>query len=314
MPHHSDAARPRIAVVGSYNVGLTISTPRLPVLGETLSGRGFSQGPGGKGSNQAIAAARLGADVHFVGAVADDPFGRDALALWVDEGIETSRVKEMKGSHTGVGLIMVCEEGRNAILVALGANLELTPEDVEAAREIIAQATVLITVLEIPSQTARRAVEIAREHGVRTIWNPAPARALPQRYLAGVDLLTPNETEARILAGVPPDAAVDLVELARGFIERGVGTVVLTRGAQGATIVSPSGITRVPAPHVEPVDTTGAGDAFNGALAVALAEGKSIEEAVKYACYAGAFCVTRCEVTPGLARRDELEVFMEERR
>lgn len=299
--------KPKIAVVGSYNVGLTVSTPRLPVLGETLTGHGFSQGPGGKGSNQAIAAARLGADVSLIARIGEDSFGRDAITLWNEEKIDTSHVTRMSDAHTGIGLIMLCDSGENAIIVALGANLKLSPEDVDSAKHVIAEADVLITGMEIKPETSRRATEIAIEHGTQVIWNPAPAEILSDEYLKGVDYLTPNETEARILLGMSPKEREKDGEIARNLIDLGVKTVVLTLGQRGAKIVTQDDVMEVPAPQVDVVDTTGAGDAFNGAFAVGLAEGMEIEDAVRFACRAGSHCVRHFEVTPGLAHRAELE-------
>jgi ribokinase len=307
-----NSTKPKIVVVGSYNVGLTVPTPRLPVLGETLTGYSFSQGPGGKGSNQAIGAARLGAEVALIGAIGGDAFGNDALELWNSEKIDSTHINQLNESHTGIGLIMLCDGGENAIIVALGANLELTPTDVEAASDVIAEADVLITGMEIKPETSRRAAEIAIKNGTKVLWNPAPAEELPSGSLKHVDFLTPNETEARILLGLSPESEQNEIELARRLIDFGVNTVILTQGSQGATIVTNDETTKVSAPIVKVVDTTGAGDAFNGAFAVAIAEGLAIKESVRFACHAGSYCVQKFEVIPGLAMRDELDTFLSE--
>jgi len=301
----------KVAVVGSYNVGLTAESPRLPAVGETVLGGRFFEGPGGKGSNQAIAAARLGAEVHFVGCVGQDRYGDDALKLWEDEGLYLGVRRDQR--HTGVGIIFVFPDGDNAIVVAPGANASLSPGDVDLMEETISDCDVLLLQLEIRSETAIHAAKLAKNHGLRVVLNPAPVQPLSAEALRHVDVLTPNETEARVLLKEQPDADIRPERLAQRLRGAGARAVVLTLGKAGALVVDEGGAHAVPTPRVEVVDPTGAGDAFNGALAVALGEGKSLLEAAQWACYAGAHCATKMEVIPGLARRDRLEHFMRER-
>lgn len=298
----------KIAVVGSYNGGFTVKLERLPVPGETLLGGGYVEGPGGKGSNQAIAAARLGAEAHFIGCIGQDRIGDAALQLWEREGIQ-ARVRRDR-SHTGVGMIFLFPDGENAIVVAPGANSALSPDDVTLMEEALADCQVLLLQLEIPPATALHAAKLAKGHGVRVILNPAPAQALPQEAFAHVDVLTPNQTEARILLGESPSSALSHERLAQKLLQRGAKAVVMTLGKSGALVATEEGMDRVTAPQVKAVDPTGAGDAFNGALAVALAQGKPLMQAAQWACYAGAYCAAKMEVIPGLPTLKELEAFV----
>lgn len=298
---------PTIAVVGSYNVGFTMEVPRFPVPGETVIGENFEEGGGGKGSNQAIAATRLAARARFIGQVGDDKFGQDARALWDAEGIDTTYVDTNPDAHTGAGFVIVDDAGENEITVAPGANHELSTEDIQRASEAIADADALLLQLEIRDEPIEAAVRVAQAGGVDVILNPAPARELAESILDRVDYLTPNQSEARILANADPDADASDEAIARELRALGVENVVMTLGADGALIVTDDGVERVAAPSVEVRDTTGAGDAFNAALAVALAEGQSVAEAVEFACAAGALATTKLEVIPGLPRRKQVE-------
>jgi ribokinase len=292
---------PTVTVVGSYNVGLTMQIDDFPAPGETVIGRNFAEGPGGKGSNQAIAAARLGAESQFVGRIGDDQYGEDALALWKREGVTIDNIDRDPNVHTGVGFVIVDENGKNEITVAPGANEHLSRSDVREADNAIESASTLLVQLEIGDDPIQTAVETADAADVNVVCNPAPARELPRSILKHVDYLTPNEHEARMLAGTDGDERDETV--ARELLNLGVETVVLTRGSAGALLVSDDSIEQVDAPSVEAVDTTGAGDAFNGAFAVALAEGHDDLEAVRFACAAGAFSVMESEVVPGLPNR-----------
>ena len=305
---------PTVAVVGSYNVGLTMQVPAFPTPGETVVGREFAEGPGGKGSNQAIAAARLGAKSRFVGRVGADRYGDDAVALWADEGVDADAVSRDDSAHTGVGFVIVDEDGENEITVAPGANDRLSATDVREAADAIETADCLLVQLEIGEAPVRAAVETAAEAGTTVVCNPAPARELPPDVLARVDYLTPNEHEARTLAGVDDggdrtDGATTSSDeaVARELLDLGVDAVVLTRGGAGALLVSETGVERVGTPSVDAVDTTGAGDAFNGALAVGLAEGLDDPAAVRFGCAGGALAVTAAEVIPGLPERDAVD-------
>lgn len=292
-----------IVVVGSYNVSRTIRVERLPAPGETVMGTAYSEGPGGKGSNQAVAAKRLGGQVEFVGCVGTDGAGDEAVSLWEREEVRAGEVRRVE-THTGVALIFVEPSGANAIAVDSGANLELAPEDLEQARPALGRDSILLTQLEIGIRTASAACDLARKAGAITILNPAPARPAKELDLASVDIITPNEREFLTLTGTD-----DLEEGAAMLRSRGPRTVIVTLGARGAYVSTDEGSYREPAPRVEAVDETGAGDAFNGALAVALAEGVPLREAVRFANLAGAMTVTKGEVISSLPMRKELERF-----
>jgi ribokinase len=270
----------RVAIVGSYGVGLTVELDRVPDAGETVIGRTFRRDHGGKGSNQAVGCARLGAHVDFLTAVGDDAFGEDAALLWVDEGVVAHAV--IASAATMSAPILVEPQGVNRIIVVPGALAELSRAHVDEFAEKIAAADVCLVQLEIPVDTALYALEVARRAGVRTILNPAPAPSEP--IAPEVDYVTPNETEA-------------------AAVRDAKGTLVLTLGEEGAQI----GDERVPAFPATAVDTTGAGDAFTAAFAVALAEGLSDLEAVRWGCAAGAHMVEHPGVIPGLPRRAQLE-------
>ena len=304
---------PKITVVASYNTGFLIHAPRLPVEGETLMGSGFRMEHGGKGSNQAIQAARLGAHVHLVARVGSDIFGDRAFQKWREEGIDHRAVVRDPEAPTGVGIIIVGPEGRNMIVVDLGANMRLTPGDIDRYwNESLSRPRVALAQLEVPVEAALHALRRAKSEGALTILNPAPAKLLKPEELEGVDIITPNETEMRILAGKSPDSQDDLSDLAQKYLSV-VDTVIVTLGEKGALIVSRKGKKTIPPPRVKAVDTTGAGDAFNGALATALAWGLSLEDAVSYANHAAAYLVARFkrgELVESLATRDELEEFL----
>ena len=302
---------PQIAVVGSYATGLTMKVPRLPISGETLMGRGYRVDFGGKGSNQAVGCARLGVEVQFVCRVGNDRFGDMAFNLYREESVGVIHAKRSGDAPTGVGFIVVEDEsGRNCIVIDPGANALLSEEDVAEAEPALQSATVVLAQLEIPLTTAASAMERGRANGVVTVLNPAPASALPASLLRSVDVLTPNESEAKVLAGYAPDAAVEPHVVAQELIQSGLKHVVITLGEEGALLVNASSQTRFPAVKVQPVDTTGAGDAFNAGLAVALAHRCSIEQAVEFAVVTGAMAVTKEGVIPSLPRREEVSAFL----
>ncbi len=303
-------------MVGSANVDLVARAPSIPRPGETLLGSEFFQAAGGKGANQAVAAARLGAEVAFVARVGDDRFGADAIEGYRAEGIDTNHVIVDPERPTGVALIVVSDDGENAITVAPGANGRLSAGDVERAAAVLRRADVLLVQLEVPLDAVARALEIANDAGVATVLDPAPARHLDPALLARVDVLTPNLAEARTLAGLEargladaehlavPDA--DAERLAGRLRERGVGACAVTLGPDGVVLADALGTRRFAAQRVAAVDTTGAGDAFNGALAVGLAEGMDLDGAVAFALRAAAVSVTRAGAQPSLPRRGEL--------
>ena len=289
--------RPRVTVVGSFNTDLVSRTPRMPVPGETILGGPFHMGPGGKGANQAVAAARLGQDI----------FGDQAEANMIKEEIRPGFIFRSTETHTGAALIMVDAQGENMIVVAAGANSSLSPEDVDKAEEAIRQADVLLVQLEIPQETVDRAIQMAHESGVKVLLNPAPGRELSGELLGMVDVLTPNETETQIVSGLPVTDVKEAQIAALQLLDRGVGAVVVTLGAQGALVVTPAGIEHVPGLQVNVVDTTGAGDAFSGALAVALAEGTKLTEAVAFANAAAALQVTKIGTASAMPYREEVD-------
>ena len=296
----------KVTVAGSFVVGLTLRSDRFPVQGETILARDFDMGPGGKGSNQAVQVARLGVPVQFVGVIGNDDFGRIGTELYEREGVGVDHLEVLE-RNTGVGFIMLDSSGDNRILLDPGSNEAFGPEHVRAARETIAASAVVMTQLEIRAETAQEAMALGRKCGCITVLNPAPVRPLPQEIYQHIDLLTPNQTEARVLLGVDPDDPTPDIELCGRLLELGVGKVVLTRGAQGALIVGKDGTEEVSSAVVEVVDSTGAGDAFNGALAAALATGEPLTKAVKEATRAGALACTKLGVIPALPHRAELD-------
>jgi ribokinase len=301
---------PRIVIVGSYATGLTMKVDRLPSSGETLLGSGYRVDYGGKGSNQAVGCARLGTQVSFVAKIGKDIFGEMALHLYRDEGIDAAHITQTTASPTGVGFIIVeAASGHNCITIDPGANELLTSSEVLQCGAFHSPDVVL-TQLEIPVAAAEAALARGRGAGAITILNPAPVRSLPPTVFELIDVLTPNETEARVLAGQSAEVAVPSQELARELIRRGVRQVVVTLGEKGALIVTASSCLHVPAIELSAVDTTGAGDAFNAGLAVALASGVSLEAAVQFAVITGGLAVTKQGVIPSLPRAaDVLEFY-----
>jgi len=304
---------PRITVVGSYATGLTLRVMRLPSRGETVLASGYRSDYGGKGSNQAVGCARLGANVSFVASIGKDDFAAMALRLYREEGIDTAFVQEVSEIPTGVGFILVDQDGHNCIALDPGANDSLSHETVMASKGAFDKSRVVLTQLEIPVESAQAALSFGRAQGAMTVLNPAPARALPPSILELADILTPNQTEANVLTGRSPDAGSDPEEVARELIGVGVKQVVMTLGEKGALIVTESSSKRIPAPEMRAIDTTGAGDAFNAGLATALAYGENLESAVHFAVITGALAVTREGVIPSLPRREEVAEFQRAR-
>lgn len=300
----------RIAVVGSYGVGMTMRLEHVPERGETIAGATFSAGPGGKGSNQAIGAARLGAHVSFLTALGDDEFAVSARELWQAEGIDASQVATVDAA-TMVGVIMVEPDGENRIVIAPGALDLLCPAHVDGFADTIAAADLMMVCNEIPQETVVHALRVARQHGVKTLLNPAPARDLPQESREFVDYLTPNFGEGQMLAGLTSAAtAPEILDALRTTFR---ATIVLTAGSDGAWVDDAVAQTRTHVPPTTPpkiVDTTGAGDAFNAALAVALCQGRQPIWAAKYATAAGAFAVSKHEVIPGLGTDADLAALL----
>jgi ribokinase len=314
--------RPRIVVLGSLVFDFVARAPRLPRSGETLLGDLFGMFPGGKGANQAVQAARLGAEVFLIGRVGRDLLGERLLASLHDSGVSTEFIKQDPAVKTAFCCIHVDAQGHNAIIMVPEANLACGTNDVDAAANLIESADILLTQLEIPLATVARAVELAARHGVRAILNPAPAQRLPEKLMAQLALLTPNESEAEFLAGSTIGRDADpqtgyhpsVADAARKILHAGCRAVIITLAEQGALFASPETVRLFPAYLVTPVDTTAAGDAFNGALAVALAEGQEIENAIRFANAAGAMATTRAGAQPSLAARSEVEALMQQMR
>lgn len=311
-PHQKSKGKemtPKIVVVGSFVVGITIRVPRPPVLGEGLIGDLFDLGPGGKGTNQAIAAARQDAMVDLVACIGDDIFANFAVQLYQRERIATDHVHRVPGINTGVGCVTLLPSGENSIIGHLGANMYLKPEHVDAAESLIAKSDVVMTQYEASFETVARAMELGHRHGKLTIWNPAPAKAFDRAILKHVDLITPNESETRILLGLAPDDPTPTVELARALLGLGVKRVVVTLGQRGALIVTPEHSELIPALTIRALDATGAGDSFNASLAVRLAQGMGLNDAVCEANAAGAYTCMHLGVVNGLPTQKELAVF-----
>lgn len=300
----------RVIVVGSYNTDLAVGTPRFPRPGETVLGGDLRLGPGGKGSNQAIAAARLGAGVHFIGRVGKDQFGREALATLTREGIDTSFMVADAESPTGAAVILVAETGENEIVVASGANRRLSPADVERASAVFTHGSVFLAQLEVPVETVVKAAEVAKGAGSFSILNPAPADPDLVRFLPLFDLVTPNETEAGILAGMAVESRETAEEAGRRLVDLGARAALVTLGRKGSVYVAPGRTLFTPALTVRAIDTTGAGDAFNGALAVALARGDALDQALRFASAAAALSVTRPGTANSLPNQEEVTRFL----
>ena len=311
------SARKRIVVVvGSSNTDMCVKAPRIPRPGETVSGGEFFMAPGGKGANQAVAAARAvrspaETEVVLIARVGDDLFGRQALEGFSRDGLRTGSVIMDPSAPSGIALIMIDERGENSIAVAPGANAKLSTADIEGAADMIASASVLLMQLEVPLPVVHRAAEIASSHGVKVILNPAPAKPIQAGdLLKHISILTPNETEVEILTGISIEGDLGFEKAADALLPIGLQAVIITLGAQGAYLAARHGRSFVPAFKVKALDTTAAGDVFNGALAVALSEERTLEEAVRFANAAAALSVTRLGAQPSAPRCSEIEDFL----
>jgi len=300
-----------VTVMGSYVTDLAFLTDKLPAWGETYMGSGFRMGPGGKGSNQAVAAARAGARVSFISKVGRDLFGDMARRTYQEESIDATCLYSTD-TPTGAALIVVhANSAENSIVVVPGACFELTSEEVAAAKPLIAESAAFVTQLELPVPTVEFGLTLAHSLGVPTILNPAPGRALPGSIFAQCDYITPNETEAEIVTGRRVSSLADAEAAADVLLARGVRNVVVTLGAQGALVKNATLCQHVPAFQAgEVVDTTGAGDAFSGGFAVALAEGRNLVEAVRFGCAVAGISVTRPGTAPSMPRRQEVDALL----
>jgi ribokinase len=301
----------KVVVVGSSNTDMILNVSKIPVPGETVLGGRFSMAAGGKGANQAVAAARAGGQVTFVARVGDDLFGRQAVEGFQADGIDTAFVRKDEAEPSGVALIFVDDAGENSIGVASGANSRLSPDDIEAAAEAFDGAAVVLTQLETPVATVEAVLDRAQKSGARVILDPAPAQPLSDALLSRVSVLTPNETEAEILSGIKVECEATARQAADALAAKGVQTVIITMGSKGAFILD-QGVSRmVPAFDVEAVDSTAAGDTFSGVLATCLAAGDSMTEAVRLANAAAAMSVTVHGAQPSAPDREAIVKFMQ---
>jgi ribokinase len=303
-----------ILVIGSSNTDMIVQAHHIPRPGETILGGTFNTAAGGKGANQAVACARAGGKVTFVARVGRDMFGEQALQGFRQDGIDVTYVKQDDTAPSGVALIMVDEQGENSIAVASGANGKLSIQDVQDAASVIQQAGIVLMQLEIPLATIEATAELATKNGVQVILNPAPAQPLSDALLQQISLLTPNETEAEMLIGICVSNEDSAQAAAQALIAKGVNSVIVTLGAAGAYVHSDAFTGMVSGFKVNTVDTTAAGDTFNGTLAVALAEGQSLEQAVTFANAAAALSVTRLGAQPSAPDRESVEALLAEQK
>lgn len=297
----------QVVVVGSLNMDLVARAERLPRPGETLAGESFATVPGGKGANQAVAAARLGASVAMVGCVGDDAYGRELRGALQDEGIDCRAVEVIEGVSSGVALIMVDAASQNTIVIIAGSNGRLLPATVQRFESVVGGAEVVVCQMEVPPETVAFTLALGRKLGKKVILNPAPIQGpLPVEWYADIDYLIPNESEAAALTGLAVSGLESARAAASRLLELGAGKVIVTLGGQGALLASPAGFEHFPAPVVRPLDTTAAGDTFAGGFAAALARGCSEREAIIFGQRAAAISVTRAGAQPSIPTLAEL--------
>jgi ribokinase len=302
----------KIVVIGSSNVDLIMKMDRLPEKGETVTDAVFMQVYGGKGANQAVAAARAGGNVAFVNCVGEDAYTPQMVQNYKNDGIDTSFVFNEQGIASGHALIMIGGNGENVISVAPGANYSLTPQRIDEAHPVIDEAAMIVMQYEIPEETIKYVIDLANRKKITVMWNCAPARAFDASYIPKINILVLNEVEAGFLAGMPVENQKDAEKAADILIAKGVEKVIITLGSQGAFVVTKNEKVSVPSYKVEAVDTTAAGDTFCGSFAVALVEGKSLKEALQFASAAAAISVTRMGAQPSAPTRAEIDGFLKE--
>lgn len=300
----------KIIVVGSSNTDMIVKVPRIPTPGETILGGEFMTAPGGKGANQAVAAARAGGLVTFIANTGNDTLGEEAIEGFNKEGINTDYIFVDDDNPSGVALIFVGEVGENSIAVASGANGTLTPSKIKEIEDVIAGGDILLIQLETPLDTIEEAIRIANKNGVTVILNPAPAQSLSDDLLKKIDILTPNQSEAELLTGIEVTNEKTAKKAAGHLLSKGVKTVIVTLGSEGAFVMNKDFQKTIPGYKVDAKDATAAGDTFNGALAVGLSEGKSIEEAVQWSHAAAAISVTRMGAQPSIPNKKEIDNFV----
>lgn len=296
----------KITVIGSSNTDMVIKSYKLPTPGETIIGGDFLMNPGGKGANQAVAAARLGGDTTFITKTGNDIFGKQAVQTFEKEGIHTEFISTDPNNPSGVALIMVDDQGENCISVALGSNGTLNSQDIDHASAQIKSSELVLMQLEIPLSTVEYAASIASKAGVKVVLNPAPAQELSDKLLKSLFLITPNETEAEMLSGIKVIDEVSAIQAAKIIKKKGVQNVIITMGASGAFLSTDEGGLLIPAPKVKAIDTTAAGDTFNGALVVALAEQKGFTEAIQFAIQAASISVTKLGAQASVPYRKDI--------
>ncbi|NPV53842.1 MAG: ribokinase [Firmicutes bacterium] len=302
--------KPRITVLGSMNMDLVVKVQGAPRPGETVRSEDFKMVPGGKGANQAVGAARLGAEVHMVGRVGDDIFGETLIQNLKAAGVDAGRVRKDPEAGSGLALITVDATGQNSIVVALGANNRVSPEDVDSARDLIETSDALIMQLEIPIEIVIYATQIAAGKGVPVILNPAPARPVPDELIKGAAFLIPNESEASLLSGLAVEGRDEAAEAAMRLLQRGARNVIITLGEKGALVANPGVSEFIAAYEVDAVDTTAAGDTFIGAFAVAYLKGSPVMDAARYASAAASISVTRLGAQASMPTAGEVEAFL----
>ncbi|OHB79947.1 MAG: ribokinase [Planctomycetes bacterium RBG_16_64_12] len=302
-----------IVVIGSSNIDFIMKMDHLPARDETVTEAVFMQTFGGKGANQAVAAGRAGGDVILINCVGDDPYSERMLAGFQASGVRTKYIYQETGISSGTALVMIGEGGHNYLSVAPGANGRLTPERVDAAREVIASAAYVLMQFEIPRESIARVLDIAAEERVPVVWNYAPARPFDRSQLRKVAIVVANEPEATVLTSVSVTSRASAEAAAQKLRELGAGTAIITLGEAGSVAATQDGVVHVPAFPVEAIDTTAAGDTYCGCLVVALAEGKSLVDAVRFASAGGALCVQRMGAQPSIPRRKEIDAFLTEK-
>ena len=301
----------KIVVIGSSNVDLLMKMDHLPEKGETVTDAEFFQVYGGKGANQAVAAARAGGNVAFVNCVGEDAYTPQMVQNYKNDGIDTRFVFQEKGVASGHALIMIGGAGMNYLSVAPGANYQLTPEKINKAMPVIEQAAMIVMQYEIQEETIKYVIDIANRKGIPVMWNCAPARAFDVSYIPKINILVLNEVEAGFLAGMQVENESDAEVAAKKLVDKGVGKVIITLGSKGAFVLTKTEKVSVPSFKVEAVDTTAAGDTFCGAFAVAIVEGKSLNDALQFASAAAAISVTRMGAQPSAPKREEIDAFLE---
>ena len=300
----------KLCVLGSINVDHVIRVPYFPKAGETLTGYGYQIAYGGKGANQAVAAARLGANVQFIGTIGEDQIGKTMKHAFEQDGIDTTAIQTIPNQTTGLAMIQVSDVGENSIVISAGANADLSTDLVEQHKAIIENADILLMQLESPLQAVEFAAKIAKQSGTKVVLNPAPAQTLPESLLAQLDMITPNETEAEILTGIKVVDEQTAAQAAEKFHQVGIETVLITLGSKGVYCSENGNGQIIPGFRVKAIDTTAAGDTFNGGVVTALLEGKSLADAIRFAHAAAAISVTRMGAQTAIPTREEADGFL----